>query len=105
MDDRSQGRDVTCVTEVLMPDDGFTHRLRLRHFTFQRLQQVVRNDTALELERQLCAALIVRCGADVVEQGSEKKGLVATLPVWEVLRGDRLAWQEVSKCSRVQMRR
>lgn len=92
VNNRSQGRDVSVLSQVLVTDDGLAHGFRLCHLGVQLiLQQIERDDAALELEGEVRAVLILGDGADVVEKAGKVVCFWSILPVWEVLRSYRLA--------------
>jgi len=58
-----------------VPDNGFADGFCLRDFGFKLVfEQVESDEAALELEGEVCAILVLRSGADVVEQAGEVVG-------------------------------
>ena len=68
--DSCQRGDVAGISEILMSNDGFTDGLCLRYICTQGLQEIERDVTALELEREASTALVLRSRPNVMEQAS-----------------------------------
>lgn len=76
----------------MVADDGFADGFCLCELCFERFEEVEGDDATLEFEGEAGAGLVLRCGADVVEEAGQEVCFWAEVPGGKMLFNNCLAW-------------